>query len=921
MTRLRPLLMLGLWLCTAARAADGGEVLLVVDRPLTAAASLALADLESALEARKIASTRRPSLDDSRSPRLVIGIAGSSPLVDGLLRSAIINLPEEPESLCIRQVEATGGSVLLIAGRDSVGLSYALLEAAAAIEKAPPAEDPLGHIPEVVERPFLKHRSVTIHPANADLEADWYYDEDFWRWYFGMLARCRFNNFTLAFADQTNYLNPVYAWLVDVPGFEDVKPRGLTAADRERNLRMLGRIAELARERGLSFTFGVWTQQPVEAYGGEVLVTRMPEGEAFTRYCAQGLQMVLQACPAITGVQFRMNAESGISEDEQTAYYQSQFDAIRNGGRDVKLDLRYKGLRESTIEQALATGLDVTVSTKFWCEHLGLPYHPTAEDRHYRENRYGYGAMLKHPRKHRVIYRLWTVGSQRLLLWADPEYAARFARSCRLGGGEGFEVFAPLTNKGYGNVPGKWRIFADRSYESYRWEQERYWFYYLAFGRMGFNPETGPDVWRRELRQRFGPAADAVEAAYRHGSQILPLITAARLPSASEWRWWPEMDTGGALREYIHTVPGDTAQFYGIRAWKRTPEWFREDWDGSIAGYVDDAVAGTLTARTTPLEVSRDLRRLAEQTLAAVERTRRSAGNLEEAELRATLLDMQVHAQLGLYHAEKLRAGTHVAFFELTGEAGRLGAALEHSRQAAAAWERIVELTDGVYHENLIFGHTAGSRRSRGGHHHSGHWKDRLPEIRREVASLESLLKEHPVRETTYRRFPGESPARDQIHITSEPVARAIARKDLHVTARVESTGPVGKILLHFRPLNQTVDWKQVEMTSDGAGRFTATIPGEEVVPQWDFMYYIEARSENGGRLWPSWRTEQPYVVVPVQREDAASTVQPLSGLSEGRSGRNGVVGRRVERSAGVSGVALNLTWFWRRSYFVATPW
>lgn len=92
-----------------------------------------------------------------------------------------------------------------------------------------------------------------------------------------MLARNRFNEFTLTFGHQTNYLNPVYPWLLDDP---EVRVRGLSDEQRAENLRMLARIAELAKEHGLK-----------------------PE----------------------------------------------------------------------TIEQALATDLDVTVSTKFWCEHMRLP--------------------------------------------------------------------------------------------------------------------------------------------------------------------------------------------------------------------------------------------------------------------------------------------------------------------------------------------------------------------------------------------------------------------------------------------------------------------------------------------------------------------------------------------------------------------
>src|SRR5262249_19621427 len=146
-------------------------------------------------------------------------------------------------------------------------------------------------------------RSITIHPVNADLEEDWYFDERFWENYFAQLARCRYNHFTLTFSDQTNYLNPIYAYLVDVPGYPQVRVRGLSDAARRRNRAMLKRISELAHERGLDFTLGVWMQLPVPSYVGDVLVEHLPQGLAAASYCTAGLKQILEACPAIDRLQ------------------------------------------------------------------------------------------------------------------------------------------------------------------------------------------------------------------------------------------------------------------------------------------------------------------------------------------------------------------------------------------------------------------------------------------------------------------------------------------------------------------------------------------------------------------------------------------------------------------------------------------
>src|SRR5436853_4532143 len=102
-----------------------------------------------------------------------------------------------------------------------------------------------------------------------------------------------------------------------------------------------------------------------------------------------------------------MNAEAGVSEEKQTEFYRPMFRAIRDCGRPIRLDLRYKGLRPETTQEAIDDKLDVTVSSKFWCEHMGLPYHPTVADPLYRECRYIFGVMLAYPRKYRLLYRLW----------------------------------------------------------------------------------------------------------------------------------------------------------------------------------------------------------------------------------------------------------------------------------------------------------------------------------------------------------------------------------------------------------------------------------------------------------------------------------------------------------------------------------
>ena len=79
----------------------------------------------------------------------------------------------------------------------------------------------------------------------------------------------------------------------------------------------------------------------------------------------------------------------------------------------------------------------------------------------------------------------------------------------------------------------------------------------LLFGRLGYDPDAAPELWRRELRHRVGEAAGAIEQLYMVGSQILPLLTTVLQMSASLWTFWPERYAGRSLDEDARVEPSD----------------------------------------------------------------------------------------------------------------------------------------------------------------------------------------------------------------------------------------------------------------------------------------------------------------------------------------------------------------------------
>jgi hypothetical protein len=585
----------------------------------------------------------------------------------------------------------------LITGGDLRGVLYGLLEAADQIRET-------GRLRAVRGTPATPIRGARTYLHNADLERDWYYSRDYWRAYFAMLARNRFNRFNLVFAHQTDYLAPPYPFWVAVETFPEIRARRLTDAERNRNLEMLRFISQTAADHGIDFTLGVWEHNVQAGMQPSVAgITRANIGP----YSYAALRNVLAACPAIRSVQMRTNSESGIPNDQQVEFYRDYvFRAIRDAGRRVVLDLRGWAMAGGMAEVAASAGMPLRLSTKYWAEDLGRPYQPAETF-----PGYSYLNFLEKPRAYEFYWEVWALGSHRLLLWGDPDYVRRMAPTFSLSGSKGFEIDVPLAQKGFGNRPGRWGVFERPELAWWKWEFERYWMFYLLWGRLSYDPNAAEHVWTGELKRRFGDAAPDVLEAYRAASGVLSEIVAAHLADPNMYIW-PEINPGGLIDAYIDVRPSD---------WRFV---------ASIPEAVRNRIEGTPSAKQTPEQTAAQLSELAARAERAVERARPKLA--DNREWRASEPDFLVLAHLARYHAHKQLAAVRLAGFYRTGDPEELASARRELEGGLAVWRSLVRLTDGLYPASMAFGPRD-----------VGHWKEKLPYVEHDLATIrerESVL-------------------------------------------------------------------------------------------------------------------------------------------------------------------------------------
>jgi hypothetical protein len=853
--------------------------------------------LGEALAARHLSFQFQPSLDAVSAGQTAILVAGRTSLpARQVIDAARLSLPDSPECLALARGQAQNRSVILAAGSDERGLVYALLELADRIHYAENVAGMLKAVPPVSERPANRIRGISRAFVSDVEDKPWFNDRAFWPPYLDMLVSNRFNRFNLALGigyDFTTgirdcYFHFAYPFLLAVPGY-DVRANPLPDAERDQNLQMLRFISDEAARRGLHFQLGLWThayqwtQSPNANYIIEGLTpaTHAP-------YCRDALRALLTACPSISGVTFRIHGESGVPEGNYDLW-KTIFDGAAQCGRRVEIDMHAKGMDQSMIDTALGTGLPVNISPKFWAEHMGLPYmqgairpqempprNPRATGAFKLSSgarqflRYGYGDLLTEDRRYSVLHRIWP-GTQRLLLWGDPQTAAGYGRVAGFCGSSGLELFEPLFFKGRkgSGLPGGRDGYADLSLRAAGGDFEKYRYTYRIWGRSLYNPDGDPEAWRRLLRRQFGRGAEKVEQSLASASRILPLVTTAHCPSAANNTYWPEIYTNMPIvnenRPHPYTDTPSPRRFGTVSP--LDPEFFL-----GVDEFAKELLAATTGGRSgkySPAWVARQLEEFAASASANLREARSKVPDPRAADFRRLANDITLQAGLGRFFAAKFRSGVLMALFHATADRPALIAAMEHNRAARAVWSELADQAKDTYRHDLTYGYDNNVR---------GHWLDRLPAMDQDIADMEKLLENLPgllagriiSAKTAIREVLSPPPRPDAsrlagFHTPPRSCTRGQAFAITASLAGVKKAPKLAAVRLRYRHVNQAETWQQLIMNVSGAN-YHAEIPAGYTDSPFPLQYHFEIVPLTGTPelfpgLHPGWQG-QPYFVV-----------------------------------------------------------
>ena len=837
----------------------------VVDPSPGPAARHGIARFQSALQLKGWTVQPVGSPDAAAGSMVVLAgtASGRGPAAQAL-RDAGGAIPSASEGLAVRKTSWRGKSMLVLCGGDDRGLMYAALDTADRVGWSPDPSDPFSEVHDSEEKPFVRDRSLSVYTMNRAYWESRFYDEAYWTRYFDMLAANRFNRFVIVFGyENGGFLAPPYPYFFDTPGFPNVKMAGLTTEQQRKNLAALNRLIALAHERGIAVGVGIWDhiyRAGVQAGGiewtaeyGARPIPGTVQGvttENLNDFTMAALREFLTAVPGLDEIQFRIHEESGLKREEMDGFWRGVFQMAQRVRPGLLFEARAKGTPDSVINTALALGMNLRVETKYWMEQMGLPFHPThINPNDQRNRRHGYADLLRYPRRYDVNWRLWNGGTTRVLLWADPEYVRRYSASTFLYDSPVWDVQEPLATKMEAQRPdAKPFDLLPAKYRYYDFEFERYWHFFQVWGRIGYNPDTPPEVWRREFQRRFGrAAAPHVEAGLHRASQVLPNIVGSVYPYSlfPTTRGWAERQSLGAtLAAYAGNTGTDIQQF----------ESFKEA--------ADRILAGGVTPRRTPAATSRWFDATADAIQQEIDRAEKNIGGNRGKEFDSTMTDLRILAGLARFHARRSLAAVHYNLYKNAGDAKELDEAIAGERAAIRAWRAMVDAAGDRYNFDLAL----GARRF----DLCGHWRDELTKLEQGFSELEQERRRLDPSRPPRRVVPQASVSADREGptVACDRIATTPPMQPLRVVARVSDPSGVASVRLRYRHVTQFEDYETLEMQPDGApGLYAATVPGEFLVPEWDFMYFIEAIDKAGnGVMWPDLEKEMPYVIVRLDR-------------------------------------------------------
>ena len=601
---------------------------------------------------------------------------------------------------------------ITVTGFDEAGLMYGTLDLAEQIKLYG-----FDGVKEITRNPYMDMRGPKFNipldvrtpsysdvsdAAQKNIPVMW--DFEFWKDYIDTMARYRYNYISLW------NLHP-FPSLVKVPGYEDVAlddvQRSTTKWKEDYNLMGIGfdapeilenpeivktisiedkiefwkKVMAYGKSRNIDFHIITWN---IFDYGtqGKYGITDKMNNEITIDYFRKSVKQLFVTYPDLAGIGLTTGENMGLhgttAEDRENWAYDTYAKGILDAASEMP-DRKFTFIhrQHQTGAKEIAEKFKEVIDTKniefLYCFKYAKAHVYSATQQPYHEES-NYVEQIK------GMKTLWGLRNDDTFYfrWGAPDFTREFIENLPLDVAKGIY---------FGSDQWIWgRDFLTKNPETpNQLEVVKHWYQWLLWGRLSYDPTIKNERFKDLLSDKFKEInADKLFSAWQNASMVYPVTTGFHW-GALDFQWYIEGCKSRPQQAENETGFHDVNRFISLGVHPKSG-------NQTIPDYVKMKVADSTTTLKTPIKVSEELHRLANEALLNLKELYNQHSHYDNKELQFTLNDIKTVSYLGKYYAHKIAGSTYVALYRETKEKEYQYKAISELNQALLFWKKYVEV-------------------------------------------------------------------------------------------------------------------------------------------------------------------------------------------------------------------------------------
>ncbi len=631
-----------------------------------------------------------------------------------------------PEGFSIRRLSRKKIAIL---AADESGSMYGLLEVAEQMQ----AGKTIKTIEEKKVNPGYAFRAIKFNlPWNSyrvheslQLHEETVRNLEFWKSFLDMMAENRFNVLTLW------NLHP-FTYMIRAKNFPEACP---FSDDELKSWQEFWHgLFKMAGDHGIKTYLINWNifVSPSFAKAHGVADYCLPEMEGkeyygkgdyspiVQQYTRESMTQLIDEYPELTGFGVSQNERmEGVDEQVwQDWIVDTYFDAMDSASRKIEFIMRAHThpapelTRKAIEDNAYRLG-KVWVPVKFNWSHA----HATPKLMYIHGGSRSKSLWEPEPKNYKMVFTMRNEDFF-ILRWGEPDFIRCVIHENHQDYLGGFMIGSETY------IPAKEYITKPGDYLNWKYAFEKQWLFYMVWGRLLYDPGTSDARFAQAFDRKYGiDFGNKLIEAHKLADKM-PLYLASFYAASWDFTLYSEGFLAGyrsnmgclydgespfiSVDEIIGTVTLDTALI-------------------SISDYVAGNYSGS--GKTNPLQLADELEKNGNSALEILSKISTS-----DPALNYEIDDIKTWATLSLYFSEKLKGGTALQYFRVTGDPAKQKESIQHLESALAYWEKIGSITQ-KYIDDIPLLHL-GDRFNNGGNKRTltrFSWSELTVEVRRDI--------------------------------------------------------------------------------------------------------------------------------------------------------------------------------------------